>query len=120
MNYVKYLPLIFILSIPQLLAAEPQKPHRYTPKDQIVFTTATEAAFDRSGKMLTTRVEVDGTKTVENNGSFGNVTVARLNADGKVETFCTTDAGAASSWMAGESGTLTTASIKPTVIEKQP
>ncbi len=120
MNYVKYLPLVFVLSIPELLAAEPQKPHRYTPKDQIVFTTATEAAFDRSGRMLTARIEADGTESVENNGSFGNVTVARLNPDGKVETFCTTDAGAASSWMAGESGTLTTASIKPTVIEKQP
>ena len=38
----------------------------------------------------------------EHNGTMGNVTVARLGADGRLETLCTTDEKAAKTWMAGE------------------
>jgi len=59
-------------------------------------------AFDRSGKFVTRRTLTDGSKVTEFNGSMRSVTVARMGADGKIETYCTTDMEAARSWMAGE------------------
>ena len=118
MNYLKFTTLIFILCSPQLLNAAGQDQHRYTPKDQIDYTEATRTAFDHSGKTLSRSVQTDGSIAVENNGSAGNVTVARLGPDGKIETFCTTDILLARSWMAGEGVNKTTVEIQSPVVEK--
>ena len=77
-----------------------------------------QAAFDHSGKMVTRSVMADGSIVAEHNGSLGNVTVARLGPDGKVETFCTTDAVAARSWMAGELGRRAVTSLNTPVADK--
>lgn len=120
MRSLKCLPFIFILISPPILLAAEQDQHRYTPKDQIVFTKATRTAFDHSGQSLTRTLNVDGSAAVENNGSAGNVTVARLGPDGNIETYCTTDIEAARSWMAGESASQATVTIDSPVMEKQP
>lgn len=120
MSSLKCLPLIFILVSPQLLLAAEQDKHRYTQKEQIVFSEATRTAFDHRGKSLTRTLQVDGSQAVENNGSAGNVTVARLGPDGNIETYCTTDIEAARSWMAGEGVNQTKASIDSPVMKKQP
>jgi len=120
MSFVKYLLLICLLASPQLLLAAEKNPHRYTPKEQIAFTSTTNAAFDHSGKLLSRSVHPDGSASVENNGSFGNVTVARRNPDGSIETFCTTDAALARSWMSGEGATRATVSLDPPVVKQQP
>lgn len=120
MKCVRYLPLVFILPSPQLLVAAEQDVHRYTSKEQIEFTASTKTAFDHSGERLTRSVQSSGALIVENNGSFGNVTVARRNPDGSIETFCTTEAGLARAWMAGEDATQATVSLKTATIEKQP
>ena len=120
MSSLKYLPLIFILISPQTLLEIEKDKHRYTHKDQIVFTKATRAAFDHSGQSLTRTLNVDGSVAVDNNGSAGNVTVARLGPDGNIETYCTTDIEAARSWMAGEGASQATVTIDSPVMEKQP
>lgn len=102
MKYLKYLALVCIVSNPQLLMAAEETEHRYTPKERITFAPATMIAFDRSGKVLTHHKFTDGSTISEHNGSMGNVTVARLGPDGKVETYCTDNASAAKAWMAGE------------------
>ena len=66
---------------------------------KIQFQPETEIAFDHSGKFITHKVEADGVQTADNNGSMQSVTVARLGANGKIETFCTTDKSAAVAWM---------------------
>ena len=118
MSSLKCLPLIFILVSPQLLLAAEQDKHRYTQKEQIVFSEATRTAFDHRGKSLTRTLQVDGSQAVENNGSAGNVTVARLGPGGNIETYCTTDIEAAQSWMAGEDVSQKTVSIDSPVMEK--
>ena len=105
MKYALCLSLTCILACPQvLLAAEQtgQTGHKYTPKEQIVFSQDDMVAFDRSGKYATTRTLADGSTITEYNGSMMNVTVARMGPDGKVETYCTSSAEAARTWMAGE------------------
>lgn len=118
MSSLKCLPLVFILVSPQILLAAEQDQHRYTQKDQIKFTEATRTAFDHSGKPLTRTLQVSGSQAVENNGSAGNVTVARLGPDGNIETYCTTDSTVAQSWMAGEDASRATVSIDSPVVEK--
>jgi hypothetical protein len=120
MKFLRYLSLVFILPSPQLLVAAEQDSHRYTPIEQIEFTDSTKTAFDHSGKRLARSMQVSGAMTVENNGSFGNVTVARRNPDGSIETFCTTEAVLAKAWMAGEGAAQATISLKPPVTEKLP
>jgi hypothetical protein len=71
-----------------------------TPKEAIVLSAETEAAFDRSGKRLTSRSMPDGSVVSDHNGSLQNVTVARVGPDGRIETYCTTDREAAVNWMA--------------------
>ena len=66
---------------------------------KVQFQPETEVAFDHSGKFITHKTEADGVQTADNNGSMQNVTVARLGANGKIETFCTTDKAAAVAWM---------------------
>ena len=118
MSSLKCLPLIFILISPQVLLAAEQDKHRYTQKEQIEFTEATRTAFDHSGKTMTRTLQVDGSAVVENNGSAGNVTVARLGPDGNIETYCTTDSTVARSWMAGEGAGQATVAIDSPVMEK--
>lgn len=118
MNYVRQLSLAMFLAIPQLLIATEPTEHSYTPREQIGFAPSTMTAFDRSGKLITRRLLADGTTISEHNGSMGNVTVARLGPDGKVETFCTGDASAARSWMAGELGKQPDTSLVVPVMEK--
>ncbi len=102
MKYLKYLALVCIVTSPQLLMAVEETEHKYTSKERIAFSPATMIAFDRTGRTHTHHTLTDGSTISEYNGSMGNVTVARLGSDGKVETYCTADALAAKSWMAGE------------------
>ena len=118
MSSLKCLPLIFILISPQVLLAAEQGQHRYTQKEQIEFTEATRTAFDHSGKTLSRTLQVDGSAVVENNGSAGNVTVARLGPDGNIETYCTTDSTVARSWMAGADAGQARVAIDSPVMEK--
>ena len=120
MSFLKYLLFISILVSPQILLASEHDQHRYTQKEQIEFSEATRTAFDHSGKAMTRTLQVNGSQAVENNGSAGNVTVARLGPDGNIETYCTTDIESARSWMAGEGASNTNVSIASPVMEKQP
>lgn len=86
-----------------LTAAEPGKVPR-TPLDQIHFDAATKRAFDRSGQYVTRKVKADGTVQTELNGSFQNVTVARVGPGGVIETYCTTNEQDARNWMARVDG----------------
>lgn len=104
MRFTGFLSVIPVLFLPLTSTAAEQDKHSYTPKDQITFAPATMAAFDHSGKKITHRTLADGSLATEHNGTMGNVTVARLGPDGKIETFCTTDSEAARAWMAGETG----------------
>ena len=82
-----------------------------TPRASIQFGAQTRRGFDRSGQYVTKEVRPDGSTAVELNGSFQNVTVARLGPGGKVETYCTTDEEDAKSWMAREDDALLRASL---------
>ena len=86
-----------------LNAGDPNKVPR-TPLDQIHFDQSTTRAFDRSGQYVTTKVHADGTVQTELNGSFQNVTVARMGPDGTIETYCTTGEQDAKNWMARVDG----------------
>lgn len=66
---------------------------------KVQFQPETEVAFDHSGKFITHKTAANGVQTAHNNGSMQNVTVARLGANGKIETYCTTDKAAAVAWM---------------------
>ena len=96
--------LLFLVLLvnPILLMAEQQQTQSYTPAEQILFAPSSQIAFDRSGKYVSEHTLVDGTIMAHHHGSIGNVTVARLGANGVIETYCTTDMNAAKAWMAGE------------------
>jgi len=118
MKFVQFMSLLCILTCPQVLIAVESGEHRYTPKEQIVFSPAAITAFDRTGKYASSRTLADGSRLTEYNGGMMNITVARMGPDGKVETYCTGSAEAARAWMAGEIGTgPAVAAIKP-VMEK--
>lgn len=102
MNSGKILFTTCLMISPMLLAAEEQNGHQLTASGEIQFKPASEAAFDRSGEMVSHKILPGGVLMAEHNGSLGNVTVARLGADGRVETLCTTNHNAAKAWMAGE------------------
>jgi len=102
MKLFSYLSLVCFLACPQVLFAADPSEHKFTPKEQIKFAPATRAAFDHSGSRVIHSTLADGSQFADHNGSMGNVTVARLGADGTMETFCTTDESAARAWMAGE------------------
>ena len=118
MNYVRHLSLAILLASPQLLIAAEQTDHRYTPKEQIIWSPSAEVAFDRTGKYVTQRTPADGSTINEFNGSMRSVTVARLGPDGKVETYCTSSAEAARAWMAGEIETKPFIAPSAPVMEK--
>jgi len=118
MKNLRYLSLACFLACPQLLIAAEQDKHKYTAKEKIIFSPATMLAFDRSGKKMTRSKAADGSTLTEHNGSMGNVTVARLGPDGKVETFCTTDASDARNWMAGELDKRAVLSVDVPIMEK--
>ncbi|MEJ8567319.1 hypothetical protein [Elongatibacter sediminis] len=85
--------------LPCAAAAEsPELPA--TPRSAIEFGPSTERAFDRSGDFVTLEQKPDGALNARQNGSFQNVSVARVGPGGKIETYCTTDAGRARDWMA--------------------
>ncbi len=118
MKYLKYLALVCIATSPQLSMAVEESEHQYTSKERIVFSPEAMRAFDRSGKYVTSRTMADGSTITEYNGSMMNVTVARLGPDGKVETYCTGNAEAARSWMAGEFDTRpATAAVVPVKVK---
>jgi len=102
LKYVQYLALVCLLASSQLVFAVEEAEHQYTAKEEIVFSPETRIAFDRSGKYTTSRTLTNGSTVTEFNGSMRSITVARMGPDGKVETYCTSDAQAAKSWMAGE------------------
>ena len=102
MTHLKILALICLVASPLLAMAVEEAEHQYTSKEIIIFPPEAMVAFDRSGKFVTSRTLADGSTITEFNGSMVNVTVARLGPDGKVETYCTSNAEAARSWMAGE------------------
>lgn len=108
--------LVFLLSFSPALLAAGAGEHKYTPREQIEFEPSTLAAFDHSGEKVTYRTLADGTEVAEHNGTIGNVTVARLGPDGKIETLCTSDEEAARAFMAGEdiikNKTLSTVTVR--------
>jgi len=118
MKYLRHLSLAMLLASPQLLIAEEQAEHLYTPKEQIIWSPSAGVAFDRTGKHVTRRSLADGSTIHELNGSMRSVTVARLGPDGKVETYCTSSAEAARAWMAGEFDTKAAATLNVPVMEK--
>ncbi|MGA9572939.1 MAG: hypothetical protein WBS20_03215 [Lysobacterales bacterium] len=83
-------------------AAEAQDPS----PDEYEFSSSTVAAFDHSGKRVTHQTLPNGTVLAEHNGTLGHVMVARVGADGRIETFCTEHEQYARNWMAlrGRSG----------------
>jgi hypothetical protein len=91
-----------LLVTPPCIAAEAGDAARFTDKDQIEFAPSSKLAFDRSGSDVSHLFLTGGVMLAEHNGTIGNVTVARLGADGRVETFCTTSETAAKAWLAGE------------------
>ena len=101
MSSRKSLVLFSLLLNPFLVAAGDQEDHRFTAVDEIEFTHESRVAFDRSGGLVTHHTLPGGVLMAEHNGSFGNITVARRGADGKMETFCATSEQAAKAWMAG-------------------
>jgi len=102
MKFPGFLSLICLLIFPQVLIAAGPAEQKYTPKDQIKFASSTKATFDHSGNAVIHSTLPDGSQFADHNGTMGNVTVARLGADGTMETFCTSDEEAARAWMAGE------------------
>lgn len=92
----------FLLALPlSVLAAEPVG-HQFTSRSDIEFSQSLKTAFDRSGELVSHRTHADGSVSADHNGSFANVTVARMGPGGRLETLCTTDEELARSWMAGE------------------
>jgi hypothetical protein len=91
-----------LLVTPPCIAAEAGDASRFTDKHQIEFSPSSKLAFDRSGNRVSHLFLAGGVMLAEHNGTMGNVTVARLGADGAVETFCTTSETAAKAWLAGE------------------
>jgi hypothetical protein len=85
-----------------LFAAEVEGPS----PDSFKFSSSALAAFDHSGKLVTHRTLSNGTVLAEHNGTLGHVMVARVGADGRIETFCTEHEQQARNWMAlpGRSG----------------
>ena len=120
MKYVQYLALVCLLASSQLALSVENAEHKYSSKDQIAFTRPSMAAFDHSGALVVHSVKADGSKVADHNGSMGNVTVARMGPDGKVETYCTTDAKSAKAFMAGEFAKRSAAALHSTVMEQRP
>jgi hypothetical protein len=89
-----------------------------TPRESIVLSEATELAFDRSGRFVTTETRPDGSIISHHNGSMQNVTVARVGPDGQIETFCTTDKEKAVDWIARSRGRPSNSNLEIPAEEK--
>lgn len=88
--------------------------HQFTPKDQITFSPSTTDAFDFSGQKVSRVLLPDGTVMMKHNGTMQSVTVARVAADGSIETFCTTNGTEAREFMSGGVvGSQTTVVVPP-------
>ena len=75
-------------------------------------------AFDHSGHTIGHSKNEDGSRMAQHHGTLGHVTVARLGADGKIETICTTEENTARAWMAGVGQLKTPPSLNAPVAEK--
>lgn len=91
-----------------------------TPRAEIRFDAATERAFDRTGRHVSIEQRADGSVLTELNGSFQNVTVARIGPGGVIETYCTTSQEDATRWMAREGETPPQARNVDLPPERQP
>lgn len=98
-NLKYFLVVCGLLSLPALA---PASEDRTATGETIEFAPVSKAAFDRSGTRVSHRFLPGGAMLAEHNGTMGHVTVARLGADGRMETLCTTDENAARAWMADE------------------
>ena len=101
MNKLNCLAITGCFIAPQLLWAANPTDHQYTDRKDIKLTAAATVAFDRSGRYAVSRTLPDGSGITELNSSMRSVTVARMNPDGSIETYCTTNEAAAMDWMAG-------------------
>jgi hypothetical protein len=105
MKFIRYISLtavsVGLLFGSLSLMAEENSTHQFTPKDQIRFSPSTTDAFDFSGQKVTEVRLPDGTIMANHNGTMQSVTVARVAADGSIETLCTTSLGEAREFMAG-------------------
>ena len=118
MHMTRLLLFVFAFYYPQAINAAGQEQSGYTPEENIQFSNATRIAFDHSGQRVIRSTLADGTQVADHNGSMGNITVARMGADGNIETFCTTDEAAAKAWMAGGGGKKPATSLNAPVMEK--
>lgn len=114
----RFLLFVFAFYFPHAINAAGQDHPGYTLEENIEFSNVTRTAFDHSGQRVIRSTLADGTQVADHNGSMGNITVARMGADGNIETFCTTDETAAKAWMAGEGGKKPVASLNAPVMEK--
>lgn len=124
MTKLRFLVVCLICLFPLALnAADPNKVPR-TRLDEVHFDPSTTRAFDRSGQFVTKKVKADGTVQTELNGSFQNVTVARMGPDGVIETYCTTNEQDAKNWMARVDGrpdsAVSSETFAPGAQEKKP
>ena len=97
-----FLPLAVLIGYPLSLAADETAESSVIPKKPVVFAPTTLKAFDHSGKAVIHKTLQDGSRSAEHRGTHGHVMVARVAANGSIETFCTTGESAASAWLAGE------------------
>ena len=105
MNLKKCLLTLCWLFSPSAFAVGESQTPGDAGREEVSFVPSTEAAFDRSGNHVTHSFGADGVLRTEYHGTFGNVTVARVSADGRIEHMCTTDREAAIKFMSG--GTTT-------------
>ncbi len=101
-KHTRYLSLMVLIAFPFSLAAGEAAESLVIQKQVITFAPATLKAFDHSGKAVIHKTRQDGSQSAEHQGTHGHVMVARMSADGSIETYCTTRESAASSWLAGE------------------
>lgn len=93
------LPLL-LFPVVLVAGAEPGSTSATDGSEPIVFSPEIQRAFDRSGKHLSRSKSAAGDH-IDHNGSHQMVTVARIGADGEIETLCTGDEAAAKAFMQG-------------------
>ena len=98
----KTLVLISLLASLVPVPAQTGGEAEFPVSDEIEFTPGIKAAFDRSGQHITHHSLPDGSVMANHHGSAGHITLARINTNGVLESFCNTDEAAARAWMAGE------------------
>jgi hypothetical protein len=91
-----------------------------TPLEEIHFDSATVRAFDRSGQYVSSQTHADGSVETQLNGSFQNVTVARMGPGGEIETYCTTNDQDAKNWMARLENHPQTKALRTATVDSTP